>query len=152
MITIRRRQSTYAITVSTYKQHRHFQRTPNAELFISTLFHYKDQGKFQLHAFAVMPDHVHILLTPAPDQTTARCVQLIKGGYSFAARQQSPGEIWHTGYHDHRIRDLDDYTNQLAYIAHNPLRKQYENYAHVHTNESHRQRLDPAPAISYPSP
>jgi REP element-mobilizing transposase RayT len=39
-----------------------------------------------------MPDHTHILITPATDQSTARCVQYIKGGYSFAARDQSPGK------------------------------------------------------------
>ena len=82
-----------------------------------------------------MPDHVHILITPALDQTTSRCVQLIKGGYSFAIRRQSSAEVWHTGYHDHRIRDPEDYANQLAYIAANPQRKRLEMYPHVHTNE-----------------
>ena len=89
----------------------------NAELFIATLFRYRDQGKFLLHGFAVMPDHVHILLTPAMDQPTAKSIQLIKGGYSFAVREQSPGEIWHTGHHKHRIRDLNDYNQQLIYIS-----------------------------------
>jgi putative transposase len=35
-----------------------------------------------LHAFVVMPEHVHLLLTPAPDVTIERTVQLIKGAYS----------------------------------------------------------------------
>ena len=86
MTTIRQKQSTYAITISTFQQHRHFQRTAYAELFIATLFRYRDGGKFELHAFAVMPDHVHILITPAIDQSTSRCVQLIKGRYSYAVR------------------------------------------------------------------
>ena len=46
-----------------------------------------------------MPDHVHVLITPATDQSTAKCIQYIKVGYSFSARQQSPGEIWHSGYY-----------------------------------------------------
>jgi putative transposase len=93
MATIRQKLNTYAITVSTFQQHRHFQKTANAELFIATLFRYRDQGRFQLHAFVVMPDHIYVLITPAIDQTTARCVQLIKGGYSFAAREQAAGQI-----------------------------------------------------------
>jgi len=80
-----------------------------------------------------MPDHVHVLITPAINESTAKCIQYIKGGYSFAARQQSAGEIWHSGHHEHRIRDIDDFKNQLIYIGNNPARKQYEDYPYVHT-------------------
>jgi putative transposase len=144
MATIRQKQSTYAITISTFQQHRHFQRTANAELFIQTLFQHQAKSRFQLHGFVVMPDHTHTLITPAEDQSTAKCVQYIKGGYSFAVRNQSPGEIWHSGYHDHRIRDADDYNNQLLYIANNSIRKQYEDYPHVHTK--YADRIDPIPS------
>jgi hypothetical protein len=75
--------------------------TETADLMIATLFRYRDQGKFALHAFAVMPDHIHVLITPAIDQGTARCVQFIKGGFSFAVRELFPGEVWHSGYHEH---------------------------------------------------
>jgi putative transposase len=134
MATIRQKLNTYAITISTFQQHRHFQKTSNAELFIATLFRYRDQGRFQLHAFAIMPDHVHALITPAMDQSTARCVQLIKGGYSFAVREESTGQIWHSGHHEHRIHDAEDFQNQVLYIANNPARKSYLDYRHTHTN------------------
>ena len=142
MATIRQTQSTYAITILTFRRHSHFQRSVNAELFITTLFRYRDQGKFKLHGFAIMPDHVHLLITPAIDQSTARCIQLVKGGYSFAAREQSPGEIWHTGYHEHRIRDLDDFSAQKKYIAANPERKRMLHHPHVHTHAIYLDRLD----------
>jgi putative transposase len=148
MPTIRQKQSSYAITILTFQRHRHFQRTANAELFVTTLFRHRDKNRFKLHAFAVMPDHIHVLITPAIDQSTAKCVQYIKGGYSFAARQQTAGEIWHSGYHEHRIRDDDDFKNQLIYIASNPARKQYEDYPHVHTRYS--DRMDPIPSHLLP--
>ena len=44
---------------------------------IDTLFRYRDQSRLALHAFVVMPDHLHALLTPSSDQTIERCVQLI---------------------------------------------------------------------------
>jgi putative transposase len=90
-----------------------------------------------------MPDHTHILITPAISESTAKCIQYIKGGYSFAARQQSPGEIWHSGYHEHRIRDADDFKKQLVYIGDNPARKHYEDYPHVYTK--YLDRLDAIP-------
>ena len=92
-----------------------------------------------------MPDHVHVLITPAIDQSTSRCIQLIKGGYSHAVREQSSGEIWHTGHHEHRIRDPEDFNNQGLYIANNPARKNYVEYPHIHTNNLYQQRLDPMP-------
>jgi putative transposase len=55
---------TYALTMAAYQRRHVFQRDAIAELFIATLFRYRDVGKFQLHAFVVMPNHVHVILTP----------------------------------------------------------------------------------------
>jgi len=140
--TIRQKLSAYAITILTFQRYSHFQRTVNAELFIATLFRYRDQGKFKLHGFVVMADHVHVLITPAIDQSTSRCIQLIKGGYSFAVREQSPGEVWHSGYHEHRIRDEDDFKAQKQYIANNPGRKRLLDYPHVHTDAAYLSQMD----------
>ena len=143
MPTIRQKQSTYAITILT------FQKTPplpahsQRRTLHSHTLPASRKSRFQLHGFAVMPDHIHVLITPAINESTAKCVQYIKGGYSFAARQQSTGEIWHSGYHEHRIRDAGDFNNQLLYIGSNPARKRYEEYPHVHTEYS--DRLDPIP-------
>ena len=131
--TQRQKLSTYAVTILTHERHRLFQRTEIADLMIATLFRYRDQSKFALHAFAVMPDHLHVFITPAIDQSTARCVQFIKGGFSFAVRTLFPGEVWHSGYHEHRIRDAADMAAQKQYIANNPVRKNYPDYPHVHT-------------------
>ena len=95
---MRLKPQTYALTALTHQRRRIFQRTTNAELFIATLFRYRDSGKFHLHAFAVMPDHVHVLLTPAPDQTIDRCAQLIKGGFfsPSARNSQAKSGKWAT--------------------------------------------------------
>lgn len=86
------RPETYALTAVAYQRHRLFQVTANAEFLLATLFRYRDQSRFLLHGFAIMPEHIHVLLTPA--ETIERAAQLIKGGYSFAMRKQRPGEIW----------------------------------------------------------
>jgi putative transposase len=139
-------QSTYAISISTFQQTLYFQKEEHARLFLKTLIRYREQGKFQLHGFAIMPDHIHLLLTPCDDQSLPKCIQLVKGGYSFAAREITKREIWHSGYHEHRVRDLDDYANQLRYIANNPPAAQLpQNYPYVHTHSEHRAWVDPCP-------
>jgi putative transposase len=137
----------YALTAVPHQRRCVFRHAVIAELFITTLFRYRDAGKFQLHAFVVMPDHVHVLLTPAPDMAIERCIQLIKGGFSFAVRKDFPGDIWQEGYHAHRVTDADDLRNQVLYILNNPIRKRMETYLHIHTNEAYAARLDPPSEI-----
>jgi len=135
--------STYAITTVTYLRRVLFLKTANAESLVNMLFHYRDQGRYLLHGFAVMPEHLHVLLTPAAGQTIERCAQCIKGGFSHQIRTTFRGEIWQAGFHDHRVRDASDFRNQLEYIALNPIRRGLQSYAYVHTEFS--DRLDPAP-------
>ena len=122
---------TYAVTIICAERMRLFQRTANAELFLSTLFRYRDGGRLLLHGFAVMPDHVHLLFSPSA--TLEQTVGLIKGGYSFAVRQQYIGPVWQESYYSHRIRDAADFDSQKEYIARNPERRGYQAYPHVHT-------------------
>jgi putative transposase len=142
---MRQQLQTYAITAIADHRRRIFQRTVIADLFIATLFRYRDGGRFLLHGFVVMPDHVHAILTPAADHTIERCAQLIKGGFSFAVREAQTGEIWQEGYYAHRIMDEDDLCNQLLYIVNNPIRKKYLDYPHIHTAAQYEGKLNAAP-------
>jgi len=120
-----------------------FLRTANAELLVKTIFGYREQGRFLLHAFAVMPEHLHVLLTPGKGQTVERCVQFIKGGFSFSVRKQFAGEVWQAGFHEHRIRDSEDFRNQTEYVAGNPGRRGLIDHQFVHTK--YKDRLDGMP-------
>jgi REP element-mobilizing transposase RayT len=60
---------------------------PNGRPFLDVLLHYRAQGKYLLHELVVMPDHFHLLITPR--ESLERAMQLIKGGFSFRAK-----EIW----------------------------------------------------------
>ena len=135
---------TYALTTATYERRALFQKPELAELLTQILFRYRDQGRYLLHGFAVMPDHLHALLSPASNQTIERCAQCIKGGFSFQARDRFAGEIWQPGFHEHRVRDEGDFAHQIAYIAANPELRHLENHAFVHTRFPGR--LDPMPA------
>jgi putative transposase len=72
-----------------------------------------------------------------------RCVQFIKGGFSFSVRKQFAGEVWQAGFHEHRIRDADDFRNQVEYVAGNPGRRGLINHQFVHTK--YMERLDGSP-------
>lgn len=97
-----------------------FRQKTTVQLFIETLTHYRDQKKFLLHEFVIMPDHIHVLLTPAPEISLERAVQFIKGGFSF--RLETRGPIWQASFTNHRVRDLEDFESHRRYIRMNPVR------------------------------
>lgn len=94
-----------------------------ARLFIETMYDYREKGLFQLHAFVVMPEHFHILLTPAT--TLEKTVQHLKGGFSRNARLKFDWKfpIWQKSFTDHRIRDAADCDNHIQYIYRNPIKR-----------------------------
>jgi putative transposase len=55
---------TYLVTAVTAERRSLFQVTSTAELFVQCLLDYRRQGKFLLHAYVIMPEHFHALITP----------------------------------------------------------------------------------------
>jgi putative transposase len=114
---------TYFVTFSTWQRRRLFVIEPYVRLFLKILYGYRRQGKFLVHAFVLMPEHVHLLLTPANDVTLERAIQLIKGGYSHAfGLEFRGGEVSQRGFTDHRVRDAEDFQAHREYIHQNPVK------------------------------
>jgi putative transposase len=72
-----------------------------------------------------MPEHIHLLLTPALDITIERAIQLIKGAYSHELGTiiSRNSEIWQRGFTDHRIRNPQDFACHRNYIHQNPVER-----------------------------
>lgn len=77
-----------------------------------------------LHEFVIMPNHLHLLLTPAIEITLDKVVQFIKRGFSHRAGKelQVKFEIWQAGFTNHRIHHAADYEQHSAYIHENPVK------------------------------
>ena len=116
---------TYFVTFSTWQRARLFVVDKYARLFLKTLYKYERRGSFQLHTFVIMPEHVHLLLTPSEKLTLERVVQFVKGGYSrsFGLHFGLKKEVWQRGFTDHRIRDAHDFATHREYIHQNPVRR-----------------------------
>src|SRR6185312_14216277 len=100
---------TYMVTTETWGRRSLFQAERWAKLLIDTLYHYRGQS-YLLYEFVIMPDHVHVLITP--QTSLKKAVQFIKGGFSYRAKKElgSPMEVWQTGFQAHRLRDANDYS------------------------------------------
>ncbi len=115
-------QRTFFVTTITWQRLPIFRVEARARLLIEVLIGYRDQGKYLLHEFVVMPDHVHVLLTPAIEISLERAVQFIKGGYSYRLRKVEKIQVWQESFMNHRIRDFDDYKRHCEYVRTNPVR------------------------------
>jgi len=137
---------TYMISSSTWGRRSLFSREVWAKLLIDTLYHYRGSA-YLLHEFVVMPDHIHVILTPKTGLEKA--VQFIKGGFSYRVKKdiESNFEIWQKGFSDHRVRDASDYRLHQIYVRQNPVRKHlYERAEDCPYSSAHPGfDLDPAP-------
>ncbi len=137
---------TYMITSATWGRRSLFQRECWAKLLINILYHYRGSA-YLLHEFVIMPDHIHVLLTPTT--SLEKAVQFIKGGFSYRAKKElgSNMEVWQKGFSDHRIRDAEDYFQHVSYVRENPVLKHLCERAEEYSYSSARAgfELDPAP-------
>jgi putative transposase len=133
------RPGTFFIT-ATYNRRRFFQVEANALLMIDTLQHYRREGNYKLHAFVVMPDHIHLLLTPETI-TLERAIGLIKGGFSRRLASKLP--VWQRSFTDHRIRDAEEFAIRRNYIHENPIRAHLSANAEAYPYSSASTHLQP---------
>ncbi len=113
---------TYFITSDTWDRRALFKNEAWQRLFFKNLLTHRSEAYF-IHEFVLMPDHIHLLITPTA--SLERAVQLIKGGFSFRVKKELGfnGEVWQRGFSDHRIRDAEDYDRHVHYIHLNPVKR-----------------------------
>jgi putative transposase len=112
---------TYLASAVTAQRHSLFQVTATAELLERTILDYHRQGKFLLHAYVIMPDHFHVLITPAPEVSLEKAMQFIKGGFSF--RLKSKLDVWMRSFNESQISTEEKFLSCVRYIEENPVRR-----------------------------
>jgi len=140
-------ERTFFVTSVTWRRVPIFQVEARARLLVEVLVGYRDQGKYLLHEFVVMPDHIHLLLSPTGDVSLEKAVQFIKGGYSYRLRKVEKILVWQESFTNHRIRDFDDYQRHCEYVRLNPVRARLvrEVRAYAFSSASGGVRLDEMP-------
>ncbi len=94
-----------------------------SELVESALLHF-DANRYRLHAWCLMPNHVHVLITPIAGWSLSAITHSWK---SFTAKKANAlldqqGPFWAPEYYDRAIRDGAHYATAVDYIAMNPVK------------------------------
>lgn len=80
-------------------------------------------GHYCLHAFVVMPNHVHLLAVPAvPLFKLTRSLKGITAKRANAMLRLSGDSFWQEESYDHVVRDSQEFERIRRYIEENPVR------------------------------
>jgi putative transposase len=82
------------------------------------------RDSFRLHAFCLMPEHMHMLAEGIEDRCDLlEFVRVFKLWTGFAFRRSHGQRLWEMSYYEHILRGLDSVEAVATYIWWNPVRR-----------------------------
>lgn len=107
----------------THRRQPVFGEATNARFLVEALDFVREQGSIYLLAYAILPDHVHLLVAPRGDTSISDVMKSMK---NFSARQinESNGRrepVWQRSFYDRVIRDETQLATAVEYIHANPV-------------------------------
>lgn len=97
-------------------------RLPAVRQIVNDALRYVDGKRCQIHAYVVMPNHVHLLVELFEGESITKVIGSVK---QFSSKQINAlsgksGKVWQREIHDRIIRNVAHYNRSVRYIAHNP--------------------------------
>jgi REP element-mobilizing transposase RayT len=99
-------------------------RVPESRKVLVEALHFFDQERYELQAYVVMPNHVHVLFRPATGQRIGDIVRSWKRHSSRETNRRlgrTGTPLWQFDYFDRLVRDSDHERRVIRYIEGNPV-------------------------------
>lgn len=108
------------------------------DLFLNILKETCEKYETRNDGWVIMPEHVHLLLTPHQGEAITAILQVIKQRYSRALKKADPHlyeaitvrtahpppmPVWESRFYDFNVRTEDSFYEKLRYIHNNPLKR-----------------------------
>jgi putative transposase len=106
------------VTVSCYDRRPHFTDAAARETFESSLEKMRQEYKFVVAGYVVMPEHVHLLVSEPPEVTLAPILQAVK---ISVARRLTEKPFWQRRYYDFNVYTTGKRAEKLGYMHRNPV-------------------------------
>lgn len=74
-----------------------------------------------IHAYCLMPDHVHVLVEVADGISAQKFARLFKQLSGYRIKQAIGDFAWQTSYYDHILRRQESILDVARYIWENPV-------------------------------
>ena len=125
----------YYITIVTYERKPFL--IDNIELLRESFRESKRYYQYSIDAIVILPDHIHMIITPKDCLEYPKIIHAIK--YNFSKRYEMKEDffqsdsrnrrqmraVWQKRYYEHTIRNEKDYLRCVEYIRINPIKHQY---------------------------
>ncbi|GMU34524.1 MAG: transposase [Planctomycetia bacterium] len=128
-----REHAPYHITICAIPGSRPFDDEHRAEMVCRTLREYSESLRFYLAAYCLMPDHMHVLLSPAGSGlSVGQFIGRFKGKTTNESwKLDWRGPLWQPRFHDHIVRRDESIRDTARYIIENALKAGFgEAYPH----------------------
>jgi putative transposase len=115
---------------------------------VDALLYARSRSLILVHAFVVMPDHWHAVVSLGSEKTLSQAVWSISRRASFSWRRTNRVPVWQDGFHDHKVRENEPVVDVVRYVEANPVRKSFvagpEDWPWSRANLAYAQVLDRA--------
>jgi len=102
---------------------------PDVAALVAEEMHYFDGMRYDLLAYCVMPNHVHVIFTPLLKTESvyyplAQIMHTMKGYPAAQANQllRRTGPFWQHESYDHCVRNEEELVRIIAYVLNNPVK------------------------------
>jgi putative transposase len=94
-----------------------------ADMLVAIQYNAKNLKHYDLHAFVVMPNHVHLLVTPKIElPKVTKSLKGITAKRANAILSLSASPFWQDESYDHQVRNDREFEKIRRYIEENPAR------------------------------
>ncbi len=120
------------LTFSCDQRRPFFNNQATRNIFASQLMTTRSRLGFKLHAWVVMPEHIHLLVQPnLPDVPVSKILMSLKRRVATKILKQwrgvdsnAPARFWQSGGgYDRNIYSSDELAEKIRYIHENPVRR-----------------------------
>jgi putative transposase len=112
----------FSITICTYNRRPLFENNEYAGLTFNTLRSGPFGKQTELYAACLMPDHIHLLLSPVEENLIDSVNRWKSYTANLLLKKGLTGSCWQRGFYDHALRKEEDIRATAEYIVNNPLR------------------------------
>ena len=114
----------YFVTICTENRATFFSDSETGRWLIERLLKAVTKSDFTLHAYCLMPDHLHFVAEGLRDTCDLiKFVDTFKQGSAFEFSQRRGMRLWRRRYYDHVLRPSEIIEDSACYVWWNPVRK-----------------------------
>ena len=119
---------------------------PKIAEMVAGALRFFDGQRYDLLAWSVMPNHVHVVFYPHHGHPLAEILHSWKSYTSKEANKilGSEGQFWEREYYDHLVRDAEELERVIRYVVENPRKAKLQNWPWVWERSPDRSAAVPA--------